>query len=116
MRVLILDDDRDLRDILCELLESEGAMFLGAASFDEVVQLGSKALACDLVVLDVNLGPNSPSGVDVYRWLIQQGYQGRIVFMTGHAQTYPGIQAAFDVGVEVLGKPFSIEKILELVK
>jgi CheY-like chemotaxis protein len=114
--VLILDDDDDMREVLCDLFGSQGATCFGVASLDELIALGPSALACDLAILDVNLGVGRPSGVDAYRWLSEQSFSGRIVFLTGHARSYPGLAEAYASGVKVAQKPISAGELLGLLE
>jgi DNA-binding NtrC family response regulator len=113
--VLVLDDDSDLRSLLCELLTSEGVDCFAAGTLGDVIALGSRALGCNLAILDVNLGPGQPSGVDAYRWMKGHAFGGRIVFLTGHASSFAGVAEAHALGVTVLEKPVSADAILDLV-
>jgi FixJ family two-component response regulator len=113
--VLFVDDDSDLREVLGELLESEGATCLSVGSVHELVALGPKALGCDLAILDVNLGPGQPSGLNARSWLLDNAFRGRVVFLTGHSHTFPGLSEARALGVDVFEKPASVELILELL-
>jgi FixJ family two-component response regulator len=115
-RVLILDDDEDLREVLAELFTGTlGIDCVGAASMDELLKLRERALSCKLAVLDVNLGPQSPSGFQAYSWLRSQGFAGRIVFLTGHAATRADVQEARRAGeVRVLEKPVPWETLASL--
>jgi DNA-binding response OmpR family regulator len=114
--ILLLDDDSDLRMMMVELFDSYGAKCIGVGSLDEVKTLGASGqLSFDLAILDVNLGPRQPSGVDAYRWLREQSFSGRILFMTGHGRTFPGVADAYAVGVKVLEKPVSIDDLLILL-
>jgi DNA-binding response OmpR family regulator len=112
---LLLEDDRDLRMILCELFNAHGARCVGVSSVDELKDLVTEGgLAFDLAILDVNLGEGRPSGVDAYRWLREQGYSGRVVFMTGHGRTSPSVADAMALGVGVLEKPVPVHDLLGL--
>jgi FixJ family two-component response regulator len=113
--VLVVDDDGDLRTVLCELLASHAATSVTAGSLEEMVALGAQALGCQLAILDVNLGPGQPSGVDACRWLNAHSFRGRIVFLTGHVHSFPGVAEARALGVKVFEKPVSVEQILELL-
>ncbi len=117
-RVLILDDDEDLREVLAELFKGMlGIDCVGAASMDELLEQRDRALSCKLAVLDVNLGPRSPSGFQAYSWLRSQGFAGRIVFLTGHATTRADVQVARRSGeVRVLEKPVPWETLASLVE
>jgi FixJ family two-component response regulator len=113
--VLLLDDDRVLLEMMCELFVSEGVACIGVGSVEEMIAAGATGLACDLAILDVNLGPGKPSGVDAYRWLKAQSFSGRIVFLTGHARSYIGVAEAHALGVQVLEKPTSVAGLLNLL-
>src|SRR5262245_6190792 len=109
VRWLLLEDDVDLRDSMTELLaRSVGVVCVCVDSVDELRAQAADALDTDLAVLDINLGPDQPSGVDAYEWLREQGYRGRIVFMTGHASRHPLVEQANRLeGAVVLAKPVS---------
>lgn len=112
--VLLLDDDPDLRTMLCELFMSQGARSTGVGSLDEMKKLAD-GMSFDLAILDVNLGAGQPSGVDAYRWLKAQSFAGRVIFLTGHARSFPGVAEAYAMGVKVLEKPVSIEALVNLL-
>jgi FixJ family two-component response regulator len=113
--VVILDDDDDMRETLCELFRSEGATCHSVGSLEALIALGARGLRCDLAILDFNLGVGRPSGVDAYRWLKERSFPGRIVFLTGHARSYPGVAEAYASGVKVLEKPTSTAELLGLL-
>jgi DNA-binding NtrC family response regulator len=117
-KVLILDDDPDLRDTLGEVITGIFQHpFVAAASYDDLVALGRRALDCELAILDVNLGPDRPSGVDAFEWLRAQGFQGRIAFLTGHARSHPAVQRASRLQTaSVHQKPMSLEQLGSLLE
>jgi FixJ family two-component response regulator len=117
-RVLLVDDDEDLVATMSELLSGAGAnSCVVARSLGEVQRQGSEALACEVAIVDVNLGNGQPSGLDVHRWLREQGFGGRTVFLTGHAQSHPLVVAAARLGgVIVLAKPIRTEELLRITQ
>ncbi|REG29878.1 response regulator receiver domain-containing protein [Archangium gephyra] len=118
LRVLVLEDDTDLRTILCELLSLSGAeACVGAGSLAEVQRKGAEALGCGLALLDINLGAGVPSGLDAYRWLKENGFSGRTVFLTGHARSHPLVREALELtNVQVVSKPIESKVLLSLVR
>jgi DNA-binding response OmpR family regulator len=114
--ILVLDDNQDLRGIMCELFDSYGGRCTGVGSVDEMKTLAVDGrLAFDVAILDVNLGPGRPSGLDAYRWLRDQSFPGQILLLTGHAYSFPGVAEAHALGVRVLQKPVSIEELVGLL-
>jgi FixJ family two-component response regulator len=115
--VLLLEDDDDLRGALTELLDLIGATaIVSIRSYAELIDGAAAALACELAILDVNLGPGSPSGVEAYKWLQMQNFQGEIVFLTGHAHSHPLVREARTLPhVRVLEKPVDGRTLESLV-
>ncbi len=115
--VAFLDDDDDLRELVTELL---AAVFdtscVPLASHDELVEKGDRVLACNLAILDVNLGADAASGIDSYKWLREHGFRGRVAFLTGHASSHPLVAEARRVGdARVLEKPIRTELLESLL-
>jgi FixJ family two-component response regulator len=117
-RVLVLEDDDDLRTLLCDLLVVSGAQAcVSAASFDAMVRQKEQVLGCGLALLDVNLGSGAPSGLDAYDWLRENGFGGRIVFLTGHARSHPLVRKAYDLSqARILSKPVDAKVLMALVR
>lgn len=117
MKVYILEDSVDLGQLLCEFLTMEkGADCRSATSFAQLLKEPEPALSADLVVLDVNLGTGKPSGIDAYQWLRDQGFRGRVIFLTGHGATHPLVKQARALsGAPVLEKPVEAERLLDLL-
>src|SRR5262245_54057730 len=89
-KVFLLDDDEDLRGSVGELIAAvSGGDCVTAASVPEMMARTPEVLACQLALLDINLGAGKPTGVDAYHWLRAQGFRGRICFVTGHAHAHP---------------------------
>jgi DNA-binding response OmpR family regulator len=116
--VLLLDDDDDLREAVAELIElSAHRRVWKAGGVAELAALEARALACELAILDINLGPNVPSGLDALRWLRERKFAGRAVFLTGHAPGFPLVEEARRMaGAQVLSKPLGIDKLLSLLE
>jgi FixJ family two-component response regulator len=117
--VLLLDDDIDLLDSVGDLLENVARRtVLKARSVAELIAHGEAALGCELAILDINLGAGRPSGLDALRWLTEQRFAGRTVFLTGHARTFPLVEEARRErqDIEVLSKPISGAELLGLLE
>ena len=116
--VLFVEDSDDLRETFVELITVALVRpCIGVGSYREVVALGRDVLGCSAAILDINLGPGQPSGIDVYQWLRRMGYAERIVFLTGHASTHPLVIEAARIGdAEILSKPVDLEHIRLMVE
>src|SRR5262245_56600603 len=115
--VLFLYDDDDLRATFIDLVRTIFAREChGIASHRDLIALGERALNCGVAILDINLGPEVPSGIDSYGWLRKHGEHGRIVFLTGHAASHPLVIEARRLGdAEVISKPVSLLALSSLL-
>ena len=116
--VLFVEDNDDLRQTFVDLITIVlDRRCVGVGSYKELVALGNEVLACEAAILDINLGPNQPSGIDAYEWLRRTGYQGRIVFLTGHASTHPLVIEATRIGdAEIFSKPIDVDQLQSIVE
>lgn len=110
-RILVVDDEQDLCEILRFNLEAEGYEVATAASAEEALGKGG---GFDLLLLDVMLG--GMSGFDLARRLRECGDQTPVIFLTalgGHDDQLKG----FDIGADdYIAKPFSFDTVLARVK
>jgi len=113
---VLLDDDTDLLEILSELLKERHFRCLLARSLAELKALGPEVLAADVAVLDINLGAGQPSGIDAYDWLLDQGFAGRLLFLTGHAHAHPLVARTERLNrATVLDKPLDGQVLLDRI-
>lgn len=115
--IFLIDDDLDLLEILKDALLTlcNAKMVITASSLAEIQMKTDAVSKCSLAILDVNLGTNQPTGVDVAQWLRKIGFQGQIVFLTGHAKSDPKVIAAIEIpDTQVLAKPIKLDQLLSL--
>ena len=116
-RVLFVDDSSDLCEVMELMCQSlPGIECICVPSMSAVLERAAQVLQTDLAILDVNLGPGEPSGVEIYRWLKGQNYRGKIVFLSGHARTDPQVEEAARIsGVDFFQKPLGFGQIEALI-
>jgi len=116
-KVLFVDDDDDLRVVMHDVLHRLGVRrVVSTGSLREVEDRRDEALACQLAILDINLGTDQPDGAAVYEWLQREGFAGRIVFLTGHAGNDPRVRAAARLAAsQVISKPLSVGELRDLI-
>jgi len=117
VRVIFLDDDSELRAVVVELIELIGARCDAIASMQELQdRLGRSDGSYDVAILDINLGPRVPSGLEAYRWLREKGFSGRIAFLTGHARSHPLVEEAYRLGdAMVYAKPITLDALRRIL-
>src|SRR5215813_12514111 len=115
-RIVFLDDSKDLRELMSVLLESTlGVQCMCFASVMEFEDHSKEVLRAKVAILDINLGPNAPGGLDAFNWLMDRGFPGKILFFTGHARANPEVVLAQGKGVEILEKPIRPDKLISFV-
>lgn len=111
-RILIVDDEELMRDIVAVLLEEQGAQVLLAANGDEgIAQFREHHTAIDCVFLDYSMP--GKSGYDVYRELEKISANPPVLFVSG-LKFPPEVEELWRSGrIATLTKPFHE---VELVK
>jgi CheY-like chemotaxis protein len=110
-RVLVVDDDASIRDMLDMALAGEGYEVVvaidGAAALD-----AARRSPPDVVLLDVKM-PNVDGAEFVRRYRAEPGAHAPIVLITA---TTAAAERAAELGTEgYLGKPFDLETLLEMI-
>ena len=114
-RVLVIEDDPALREMLCEALEGEGYRTL--PSDHPVAPLDVQQLRPSVVVLDLMLG-GEPEGyswleaVRAWRWTARLPVLVCSGFLAPGAPAAHRVQALADVTVP---KPFALDELLAAV-
>src|SRR6476661_3876479 len=113
MRVLVVDDEPSVREVLTRILKVEGFDVALAADGREAVRSQAAAPA-DAVVLDV-LMPGL-DGLEVCRRLREGGDRTPVLMLTardGVGDRVAGLEAGAD---DYLPKPFALEELLARVR
>ena len=110
--VLVIDDDRDLRESLGRLLRSVGLSVQLFASISDFLAVGRPDSACCLV-LDVRLP--GKSGLEFQREMAAANIRLPIIFMTGHGDIPMSVEAMKGGAVDFLTKPFRDQEMLDAI-
>lgn len=107
-RILILEDEPALNEMMCDFLEDEGYKVTSCTSYDEAVGLASKGF--DLFIFDVKIiGGN---GFELLRELRESGIKTPCIFTTS-LNTTDDVQKGFSSGCDdYLKKPFELSELL----
>ena len=112
-RVLVVDDDPDLRDFLCQELASDGHACFMAGSGSQALNL-LRGERWDLVLLDWTL-PDL-SGVDVCRLMRKDLIDTPVIMLTAHDDVQERVHALDSGADDYLTKPFEIDELLARVR
>ena len=113
LSIFVLEDDTNLRELLCETLEDEGYQVGSAGSGREAVE---KVAGADFDLLIVDVRMEGMSGLDAFAVLKQQGIDIPCLVITGYATEEDSIRA-IRLGVgDYLRKPFDMRQFLLCVR
>lgn len=113
LRVLVVDDDDDIRDLLMTYLGSQGLEVFEARSEAELMQR-IESNAPDAVLLDVNLG--SEDGFAIARRLRAGTWRGGLVMVTGRGDTIDRV-VGLEIGADdYVAKPFELRELLARIR
>jgi len=108
-KILIVDDDREFRDHLIEVLKEEGYQIESASSAKEAYALLS-AVEFDIVLLDY-LMPKQ-SGVDAISEIKRLRPKVKVIMVTAFASIEHAIDAIKRGATDYISKPFKIDNLL----
>jgi len=107
-RILIVDDEKNMRWVLGQALQTDGFEVVEAAD-------GKEALAAvaeqepDIMVLDHRVP--EPDGMEVLRRLRGQGMTFPVIMLTAHGNVATAVEAMKAGASEYLTKPFDLEEL-----
>ncbi len=111
-RILLVEDDRALREALCDTLTLGGYDALEAGDGNAALALLQRESVC-MVVSDVNMP--GMDGHRLLRNLRQQHPHLPVLLMTAYGTVQQAVEAMRDGAVDYLVKPFEPRALLELV-
>lgn len=113
MRILVVDDDVALRDLLDRTFRRDGHHVVAVASAEAARDVLS-GRGTDVVVLDLDLPDGS--GIDLCQALRREGTTVPILMLTAHSAVANRI-ASFDSGADdFLAKPFAVAELCARVR
>lgn len=114
-RILVVDDEPDIRRLVQEALTASGYDVVVAASGKEAVRLSASFLP-DLVVLDVMM-PDA-DGFTVYEWLRSRpvSLKSPIIFLTARREIDAKLVGFNKGAVDYITKPFHVRELIARVR
>ena len=112
-KILLCEDDKYLRDGLCELLQKEGYAVDAAESTVAALRFAENNYY-NLIILDVMLPDGN--GVDVCRNLRESGNTTPVLFLTACDDEIQVVQGLDAGGDDYVTKPFKLLELLSRVR
>lgn len=110
-RVLLVEDNDDVRGLICELLSEEGLAVVACDGAETAEKEFNKG-AFDLVLTDISLP--SMSGTDLARRLLERRADQWVVFCSGYVMEID--PKTWGPRVRALLKPFEVDELRALLQ
>tara|TARA_Y100001970_G_C14140707_1_gene806940 strand:+ start:96 stop:1460 length:1365 start_codon:yes stop_codon:yes gene_type:complete len=112
--ILVIDDNPDIRFLICNILKEKNYNVRSAANYDQAVLEIEKKLP-DLAIVDIKLDRDDRDGIDLLKLLNKKNNSLPIIMISGHATVQIAIESIKLGAYEFIEKPFSTEKIVNYV-
>ncbi len=110
MRVLVVDDEAAIRQVLTDILADEGHQVVAASNGREAIEVLGTVVP-DVILLDMNMPVMD--GRTFYRELRPQGWEIPVVVLSAVGAR----RVASDLGADAaIDKPFDLDEVLAVVE
>ncbi len=113
-KILVVEDDPNLREALVETLKLESMDVIAANNAESAVEIISKTPNLNLIISDVNMG--NMSGHDLLRLVKSDFPHIPMLLITAYASIRESVSAMKEGASDYLVKPFEPEILVETVK
>jgi two-component system, NtrC family, nitrogen regulation response regulator NtrX len=112
--ILVIDDNPDIRFLICNILEEQNFKVRSAANYDQAVLEINNRLP-DLAIIDIKLDKPDKDGIDLLKLINKKNKFIPVIMISGHATVQIAVEAIRLGAYEFIEKPFSKEKIVNYV-
>ena len=112
--ILVIDDNADIRFLICNILKDKDFLVRPAANFSQAVLEIEKKMP-DLAIIDIKLDKGDKDGIELLKLIMKKNKSVPVIMISGHANVQLAVEAIRLGAYEFVEKPFSTEKILNYV-
>ncbi|HBD91214.1 MAG TPA: sigma-54-dependent Fis family transcriptional regulator [Gemmobacter sp.] len=112
--ILIVDDERDIRELIGDILQDEGFQVRLAANADEcMAEINAEQPA--LMILDIWLKDSRMDGIDILKTVKRDNPDVPVVIISGHGNIEIAVAAIKQGAYDFIEKPFNIDQLMVVV-
>lgn len=112
--ILIVDDERDIRELIGDILRDEGYATRLAANSDEcMAALNAEPPA--LMILDIWLKDSRMDGIDILKTVRRDNPDVPVVIISGHGNIEIAVAAIKQGAYDFIEKPFNTDQLLVVI-
>jgi two-component system nitrogen regulation response regulator NtrX len=113
--ILITDDERDIRELISDILKDEGFTNRLAGTSDEcMAQIEAETPA--LMILDIWLKDSRMDGIDILKHVKREHPEVPVVIISGHGNIEIAVAAIKQGAYDFIEKPFNIDQLMVVIR
>ena len=113
--ILITDDERDIRELISDILKDEGFTTRLAGTSDECMAQIDKAVPA-LMILDIWLKDSRMDGIDILKQVKRDHPEVPVVIISGHGNIEIAVAAIKQGAYDFIEKPFNIDQLMVVIR
>ncbi len=113
--ILITDDERDIRELISDILKDEGFTTRLAGTSDECMAQIDKELPA-LMILDIWLKDSRMDGIDILKQVKRDHPEVPVVIISGHGNIEIAVAAIKQGAYDFIEKPFNIDQLMVVIR
>ncbi|MTH34578.1 response regulator [Paracoccus limosus] len=113
--ILIVDDEKDIRELIADILRDEGYSTRLAANSDQAVAELNIAEPA-LMILDIWLKDSKMDGIDILKQVKRNNPDVPVVIISGHGNIEIAVAAIKQGAYDFIEKPFNIDQLLVVIR
>ncbi|MCP9482088.1 sigma-54 dependent transcriptional regulator [Shimia sp. CNT1-13L.2] len=113
--ILIVDDERDIRELISDILEDEGFTTRLAGNSDDAMK-EVQAEQPALMILDIWLKDSHMDGIDILKVVKRDHPDVPVVIISGHGNIEIAVAAIKQGAYDFIEKPFNIDQLLVVIR
>ena len=113
--ILIVDDERDIRELIGDILEDEGyTTRLAGNSSEAMAEINTEEPS--LLILDIWLKDSKMDGIDILKTVKRDNPDVPVVIISGHGNIEIAVAAIKQGAYDFIEKPFNIDQLLVVIR
>jgi two-component system nitrogen regulation response regulator NtrX len=113
--ILITDDERDIRELISDILKDEGFSTRLASNSEQcMAEIGRELPA--LMILDIWLKDSRMDGIDILKTVRREHPDIPVVIISGHGNIEIAVAAIKQGAYDFIEKPFNIDQLMVVIK
>ena len=113
--ILIVDDERDIRELISDILEDEGFTTRLAGNSDDCMK-AVEDQPPSLMILDIWLKDSQMDGIDILKSVKRDYPEVPVVIISGHGNIEIAVAAIKQGAYDFIEKPFNIDQLLVVIR